>query len=61
MMREIKMLDRVVPLWEILIIAAAMAAIVLVLILWWAFGYNLAAVIDKPQTMEALALSAALL
>lgn len=41
MLKHIKMLDRFIPLWEILVIFLALAAIVLVLVLWWAFGYNL--------------------
>ncbi len=61
MITQIQMLDRVVPLWEILVIVFALAAILLVLVLWWAFGYNLVVVIDKPPTLETVALASALL
>ncbi len=53
MLRTIKMLDQVIPLWEILVILFALAAIVLVLVLWWAFGYNLIAVPIQAPTMQS--------
>ena len=53
MIRTIKMLDRVIPLWEIIVIVAALFAIVLVLVLWWAFGYNLVVSIDKAPSFAA--------
>jgi hypothetical protein len=38
------MLDKVVPLWEVIVIVLALMAIAAVLVLWWAFGYNLVVV-----------------
>ncbi|MBU0762248.1 MAG: hypothetical protein KKD39_04430 [Candidatus Altiarchaeota archaeon] len=56
MITQIKMLDRVIPLWEILVIVLALAAILLVLVLWWAFGYNLSVIVQKPLSIEPAAL-----
>lgn len=41
MLRQIKMLDRTVPVWEIIVMILAFLLIALVLVIWWAFGYNL--------------------
>jgi len=46
----LKSIDKYIPLWELLVIGFALFAILLVLILWWAFGYNLIVV---PETQEA--------
>ena len=61
MLHYIKMLDQTIPLWEVLVLALAMMAIAVVLILWWAFGYNLVVVTDQPASIKAAALAAALL
>jgi hypothetical protein len=47
MLNIIKLIDRVLPLWEVIVVGFALFAIVLVLVLWWAFGYNLI-VIPEP-------------
>ncbi|MFH1055661.1 MAG: hypothetical protein V1744_06170 [Candidatus Altiarchaeota archaeon] len=47
----LKSIDKVIPLWEALVIALALFAIVLVLVLWWAFGYNLIVV---PEVVTAV-------
>ena len=41
MLRYIKLLDQTIPIWEIIVVFLALLMIALVLVLWWAFGYNL--------------------
>jgi len=56
MLNLIKMVDRVLPLWELIVLAIAFVAIALVLVLWWAFGYNLIVVpgeVIKPASLAA--------
>ena len=60
MIRTIKMLDQVIPVWEVLVIIGALLAIVIVLILWWAFGYNLVVISETPASMGAGFLARAL-
>ena len=60
MISQIKMLDKMIPLWEILVIFLALFAIVLVLVLWWAFGYNLT-VVAPNEAAAPLALASVLI
>jgi len=57
MIDVLKAIDRVIPLWEAAVILIALFLIVLVLVLWWAFGYNLIVVPDvvavKPPALAA--------
>jgi len=61
MLRYIQMLDKTLPVWEVIVLLLALTAIALVLILWWAFGYNLIAVTEQPDSIKAVSLAAALL
>jgi hypothetical protein len=58
MLNIIKLIDRVLPLWEMIVVGLALFGIVLVLVLWWAFGYNLIVI---PEPTAALVKPAALL
>ncbi len=60
MLNILRTLDETVPLWELVVIGVALMAIAAVLILWWAFGYNLTVVTQQPDTMEAVQLAATL-
>jgi hypothetical protein len=57
MLKLIKIIDRVIPLWELIVVVLAIAAITLVVVLWWAFGYNL---VVAPDTAAAAVKPAAL-
>ena len=61
MLEILKSLDQTIPLWELIVLGLALMAIAAVLILWWAFGYNLVVVTNQPDTMEAVSLAASLL
>ena len=61
MLDVIKLIDRAVPIWEIFVIGLAMFGIVLVLVLWWAFGYNLIVVPEPTAVVKPAALAASLL
>ena len=61
MLDALHKIDQTVPLWELLVIGLALLAIALVLILWWAFGYNLVVVTHQPDSMQPVSLAAALL
>jgi hypothetical protein len=61
MIKTIKMLDQTIPLWEILVIGLALLAIVAVLVLWWAFGYNLTVVTPEPATMKPVVFAGSLI
>jgi hypothetical protein len=62
MFNTIRIVDRVIPLWELLVLAFALFAIVLVLVLWWAFGYNLIVVPEQvPAAVKPAALALSLL
>jgi hypothetical protein len=55
------LIDRYIPLWEAAVILLALFAILLVLILWWAFGYNLIVVPEPTAVVKPAALAASLL
>ena len=48
MINSLKMLDRVIPFWEIAVFVLAFGLIILSLLFWWAFGYNL-----EPVLLES--------
>jgi hypothetical protein len=54
----LKSIDKYIPLWELLVIVIALFSIVLVLILWWAFGYNLIVVPEPTELLKPAALAA---
>jgi len=62
MLTVLKGIDKYIPLWEAAVILFALFAIVLVLVLWWAFGYNLI-IVPEPAAaaMKPAALAASLL
>ncbi len=57
MIGVLKSIDRFIPLWEAAVILLALFLIVLVLVLWWAFGYNLIVVPEAAAKPAALAAS----
>ena len=61
MLKLIKVLDKTIPLWEIIVILFALAAIVLVLVLWWAFGYNLIVVPEQVDAIKPAVFAASLI
>ena len=61
MLEILKSLDQTIPLWELIVLGLALMAIAAVLILWWAFGYNLVVLTNQPDTMQAVSLAASLL
>jgi hypothetical protein len=61
MLNTIRIVDRAIPLWEILVVFFALFAIVLVLVLWWAFGYNLIVVPEPAPILKPASLAASLL
>ncbi|MFH0862016.1 MAG: hypothetical protein V1875_03200 [Candidatus Altiarchaeota archaeon] len=62
MLAVLKGIDKYIPLWEAAVIFFALFAIVLVLVLWWAFGYNLI-IVPEPSAsvMKPASLAATLL
>jgi hypothetical protein len=54
----IRQIDQHIPFWEFAVIGAAIAAIFLVLILWWAFGYNLVAYVPEVDSLKPAAFTA---
>jgi hypothetical protein len=55
MLDIIKVVDRFIPLWEMIVIVLALFLIVVVLVLWWAFGYNLIVVPEAAQPASLVA------
>jgi len=62
MLDVLKAVDKVIPLWELAVVFLAVLAIVVILVLWWAFGYNLVVVPENiPQAAQPAALALSLL
>jgi hypothetical protein len=61
MIGVLKAIDKYIPLWEAGVIMLALFLIVLVLVLWWAFGYNLIAITEAGPAAKPAALAASLL
>jgi len=53
MLKIIQLVDRIIPFWELIVVGLALFAIVLVLLLWWAFGYNLIVVPEAAVVKPA--------
>jgi hypothetical protein len=50
-----------IPLWEMTVEAVALVVMLLVLVLWYFFGYDLVVVPNQPNVINPAALGAALI
>jgi len=61
MLNLLKAIDRVIPLWELIVIGMALLGIAVVLVLWWAYGYNLVVAPEPVLAQPVVTLAASLL